>query len=88
VIDFDFIDWDDGPGGNVEHIDAAGLTPEEVEEVLDDPRSTPDTSRSSGLPAVFGWTSTGKYIIVVYRLDTSGGVTVLTPVTAYEVPEP
>ena len=26
--------WDDGPGGNVEHVGEHGLTPEEVDEVL------------------------------------------------------
>jgi hypothetical protein len=42
-------------------------------------------SRSSGLPAAWGYTSDGRYIMAVYeQLDD---LTVL-PVTAYEVPEP
>lgn len=36
TVDFDFIEWDDEhhPRGNVLHIEAAGLIPKEVEEVL------------------------------------------------------
>ena len=42
-------------------------------------------SRSSGLPALWGYTLEGRYIIAVYEeLDD---VTIL-PVTAYEVREP
>ncbi len=35
-VNFDYIEWDDDddPRGNVLHIEAAGLTPQEVEEVL------------------------------------------------------
>lgn len=40
------------------------------------------------LPAVFGWAATNKYIIVVYETSTAGGVTVVRPKTAYEVPDP
>jgi hypothetical protein len=88
MLDFDFIDWDETEGGNVEHIAAAGLTREEVEEVLYDPGTVQDVSRSSGRPVAFGYTTTEKYIIVVYRLDSEEGVTVLTPIAAYEVPKP
>jgi hypothetical protein len=49
MLDFD---WDDDdvpdPENNVGHIAAAGLTPEEVNEVLYSP--DPDTSDSSGVP--------------------------------------
>ena len=42
-------------------------------------------SRSSGLPAAWGYTHDGRYLIAVYEeLDD---MTIL-PVTAYEVPEP
>ncbi len=92
MLDFDYIDWDDDdipdPENNVRHIAADGLTPEEVNGVLYDPDPDIDTSDSSGLPAVFGWTSTGKYIIVVYELDEDSGVVVLRPKTAYEVQPP
>ena len=42
-------------------------------------------SRSSGLPAAWGHTADGRYIMAVYEeLDE----TTILPVTAYEVPEP
>ncbi len=92
MLDFDYIDWDDDdipdPENNVRHIAAAGLTPEEVNEVLYSPDPDTDTSDSSGRPAVFGWTSTGRYIIVVYDLDEESGVVVIRPKTAYDVPPP
>lgn len=79
---FDII-WDPEPGGNIEHIAEHDLTPEDVEDVLFDPVGH-DRSRSSGLPIVFGFTSDGRYIAVVYeRIDAS----TLYPVTAYEVEE-
>ena len=58
-----------------------GVTPEEAEEVVENPhRST--TSRSSGRPIAFGFTSTGKYIAVVYeRIDPA----TVYVITGYEV---
>lgn len=88
MLDFDWIEWDeeDAEGyNNVAHIEAAGLTPEDVEAVLYSPDAQPDTSDSSGLPAVLGWAPDGRRIIVVYKLTEEGGVRVLYPVTAYEV---
>ena len=60
--------WDDGPGGNVEHIAEHGLAPEEVESAFDN-IETETTSRSSGRPAIFGRTFKGDVIFVVYELD-------------------
>jgi hypothetical protein len=90
ILDFDYIDWDDEDDidGNVQHIAAAGLTPEEVEDVLRSPDPDADTSDSTGNPVVFGGTSTGKYIIVVYDRSKEGGVIVIRPRTAYEVDRP
>ena len=70
MIDFDLIAWDDAddPRGNLQHIAANGLTIEEVEQVLYDPANRPIISRSSGRPAVFGETTTGKEILVVYEI--------------------
>ena len=79
---FDFI-WDDGEEGNVEHIAEHGLTPEDVEEVVQNPRST-DKSRSSGRPVATGYTPDGRYVFVVYELMDD--VTVYV-VSAYEVDE-
>lgn len=68
----------------VRHIAEHGLSQDDFEYVACSP-SSKGYSRSSGLPAAWGHTRDGRYIIVVYEeLDP---VTVL-PVTAYEVPEP
>lgn len=81
MVDFDFVEWDeeDDPRGNVLHIALNGLVPEEVEDVLYDPDSRDDLSRSTGRPARFGWTSTGKHIIVIYEITTDSGIAVLRP---------
>lgn len=44
-------------------------------------------SRTSGLPTVFGWTTTGRHLAVVYELVDDDPLT-LRPVTAYDVPAP
>lgn len=76
--------WNDDPGGNVEHIEEHGLTVEDVEHVLQN-RESRATSNSSGDPCVFGYTSDGRYIIVVFeQIDDD----TIYPVTAYDVPEP
>jgi hypothetical protein len=68
----------------VRHIEEHGLSQDDFEYVVCNP-STKGWSRSSGLPAVWGYTLNGQYIMAVYeKLDE---VTIL-PVTAYEVPEP
>ena len=77
--------WDDEPGANVEHIAEHGLTPDEVDEVLLDDQLPIDRSRTSGRPCKFGWTSTGKHIIVVWDVVNDDPL-MIAPVTAYEVP--
>jgi DNA-binding XRE family transcriptional regulator len=52
-------DLEDDVDGNVQHLREHDVTIEEAEEVLLDPRSSRAVSRTSGLPTVFGWTSTG-----------------------------
>jgi uncharacterized DUF497 family protein len=81
------IAWDDedNPRGNVQHIAANGLTVEEVEQVLHDPANRPTISRSTGRPAVFGATATGKDILVVYEVLETEPVIVIRPITAYEL---
>lgn len=54
---------------------------EEVEEVLEAAEDA-DVSRSSGRPVVFGATSTGRHLIVVYEEVDSDTV---YPITAYDV---
>ena len=74
-------DLDDDPAGNVAHIEEHEITKDEVKEVLANPLSE-STSRSSGRPIAFGFTSTGKSIAVVYEVVDDDTV---YPVTAYEV---
>lgn len=81
---FDAILWDlDGdPEGNVQHCAEHGITKEEVEEVFQNTVDE-DISRSSGRPVVFGDTSTGRHLMVVYEVIDPHTV---YPVTAYDVP--
>jgi len=64
---FTSILWDseDDPDGNVQHIAEHGLEIDDVEWVLGAPDSE-GRSNSSGLPAAWGYTPAGIYIIVVY----------------------
>jgi uncharacterized DUF497 family protein len=88
-MDFDFVEWDSGgdPRGNAHHIADNGLSTDEVEDVLYDPRSRPVQSRSSRRPALVGRTSTGKTIIVIYERHKDAGIVVVRPVSAYEIEE-
>jgi hypothetical protein len=75
-------DLDDEPDGNVQHCLEHGVTKEEVEDVVQDPSSRRGVSRSSGLPALFGNTRTGRHLIVVYEVIDDDTI---YPVTAYDV---
>jgi uncharacterized DUF497 family protein len=81
---FDSIIWDldDDPDGNVQHCNEHGVTKEEVEEVFQNVTDA-DTSHSSSWPVVFGDTSAGRHLMVVYEEIDADTV---YPVTAYEVP--
>ena len=77
--------WDmpDDPDGNVQHIAEHGLTPADVEFVLNHPRRRA-ISRSSGRPMVFGRTRSGEHVVVIYEeIDDS----TIYPVTAYAIEE-
>jgi hypothetical protein len=74
--------WDDK---STVHVAANGVTPEEYEEVLRDPQSPTAASGSTGRPVRFGWTSTGKHIVVVWE-ELCDDPLIVYPVTAYEVP--
>ena len=75
--------WDPTPGGNVEHVEEHDLTTDDVDHVLENYESR-GQSQSSDRPCVFGHTSDGRHIVVIYEeIDDE---TVL-PVTAYEVPK-
>jgi uncharacterized DUF497 family protein len=75
-------DLDEEPEGNVQHCAEHGVSKAEVEEVLDSAIDE-DVSRSSGRPAVFGETHSGRYLMVIYEEIDADTV---YPVTAYEVP--
>jgi uncharacterized DUF497 family protein len=64
---YDSIIWDldDDPAGNVQHCAEHGVSKEEVEEVFENATDA-DVSRSSGRPVVFGDTSTGRHLMVVF----------------------
>jgi uncharacterized DUF497 family protein len=81
---FDAIIWDldDDPDGNVHHCARHGVTKEEVEEAFQNAADV-DVSRSSGRPVLFGDTSSGRHLMVVYeRIDSY----TVYPITAYDVP--
>ncbi len=80
--------WDDAndPDGNVQHIAEHDLTPEEIEEVLDAHYAKWEPSRTSGHPIVFGTTSTGRHIAVVFDIVDEDEPAVY-PRTAYDVPQ-
>ena len=77
---YDFLWTDD----IIAHLAEHDITPRDFERVVMKPVDL-DESHSSGLPAAFGYTQDGRFIIAVFEyLDE---MTVL-PTTAYEVPEP
>ena len=73
--------WDDG---TLAKLADRGLSQDEVEDVVSGPFSFA-SSNTSGRDCVFGWTVTGRYIIVVYEKLGPDEVQVIT---AYDVPEP
>lgn len=77
---FDFVWTDD----IVAHLAEHGISQDDFERVVCRPTSK-GTSHASGLPAAWGYTLDGRYILAVY--DPLDPCTIL-PVTAYEVPEP
>lgn len=79
--------WDLEDDGNVQHLREHDVSIEEAEEVLLGRESSRAVSRSSGLPTVFGWTTTGRHLAVVYELVDDDPMT-FRPVTAYDVPPP
>lgn len=77
-------DLDDDPEGKRPALRTTWslLSKEEIEEVLQNATDI-DISRSSGRPVVFGDTTSGRHLMVVYKeIDEDTAY----PVTAYEVP--
>jgi uncharacterized DUF497 family protein len=88
VIDADIVwDMEDDPDGNVYHLAEHGITVDEAESVLRDPRAGSARSRRTGRPQVFGWTHTGKFITVIWE-EVNKDPRMIYPITAYEVPPP
>jgi hypothetical protein len=80
-------DLEDDPRGNLQHIADHDVTPEEVDEVVNDRQSRTIYSASSGRPVTFGWTAAGRHLAVVWELVDEDPM-VIYPVTAYPAPEP
>ena len=80
-------DLEDDRDGNVQHIAEHGVTTGEAEEVLNTRYDDAAPSGSSGRPTVFGWTSTGKYLAVIFEVVDESLPSVYV-VTAYEAPPP
>jgi uncharacterized DUF497 family protein len=72
--------WDDQR--NVPHLAEHGVTPEEAAHVIEHAIAH-DVSRSSGDPVAFGYTPTGRHLMVAYWFVDRLTVYVET---AYEVP--
>lgn len=71
--------WDDW---NLGKIEAHGVSPEEVQEVFEDPGAILEASRSSGRPIVKGYTAAGRYLVVVYEEEDADPLRIY-PITAY-----
>jgi uncharacterized DUF497 family protein len=80
-------DLDDDPDGNIRHIAEHDITVEEAEEVVRSRHQEAVASRSSGRPTVFGWTSTGKHLAVMYEV-VDKDIPQVYVVTAFEAPPP
>ena len=80
-------DLEDEPGGNVQHIQEHDVTMDKVEDVLYDRASVTTISRLSGEPITFGYTSTGRYLAVVWEHVQDDPLT-MRPISAYDAPEP
>jgi len=79
--------WDEEPGGNVEYIGQRGVTPEEFEEILLDDSIPTVFSRSSDRPSKAGYTSTGKFIRIVWQEECDDPL-IVNPVTAFFPEDP
>jgi uncharacterized DUF497 family protein len=83
-VAFNAIIWDldDDPAGNVQHCAEHGVSMDEVEEAFKNATDA-DISRSTGRSVIFGDTSTGRRLVVVYEQIDADTVYL---VTAYDVP--
>ena len=79
--------WDlpDDEDGNVQHLAQHDVTVAEAEDVLRNHRNPTEPSATGGRFATFGWTETGRHIIVVWD-EVDKDPKTIRPVTAYDVP--
>lgn len=84
-MNYDSILWDldDDSEGNVQHCALHGVTKAEVLDVFDAAKAA-EISNSSDSLVIFGYTQTGRHLIVVF--DEIDEFTA-RPVTSYDVPE-
>jgi hypothetical protein len=80
-------DLEDDPDGNIQHIGQHGITVPEAEEAVRAGYEFAVASRTSGRPTVFGWTSTGKHLAVIFEVVDEELPQVYV-ITAYEAPPP
>jgi hypothetical protein len=82
------IAWDDpdDPDGNVHHIGDNGLSMEDFEFILTNPRSRRGRSRSSGRNTAWGELPDGRDIVIVYEFESLDPL-VIRPITADEPKE-
>jgi hypothetical protein len=85
----DLVIWDDENEPHI--IDPGEVTADEVDEVIrnhpGDHDSPDEFSDTSGLPLIYGDTSTGKHVVVIYEDLSDDDLIIVRPVTAYPVKE-
>ena len=84
-IEVIYWDMEDEPQGNVQHVAEHGITIEEFEDVVLNPKNPVTMSRSSDNFITFGYTVAGKHIAAVWEL-VSDDPNTIRPVTAFEAP--
>ena len=82
--------WDlegDADGNYVHIVIDNGVSQDEVWDVVGNRNNPTVPSDSTGRPSTFGWTQTGRHLIVIWEHVEDDPWTI-KPVTAYEVPPP
>lgn len=85
---YDLTIWDDesDSDGNYRHIVGTGeVTVQEVEDVVSGHEGPWASSRSSGHSIIFGTTSTGVRLAVVFIILSDPNEILIRPITAYPV---
>jgi len=79
-------DWDDAEelDGNTIHIESAGVSQDEFQQVIEDPYALEFVSRSSGRPGKRGRTHEGRTLILIFEYLNLEDPTIIRPVTAWE----